>query len=165
MVIAPIPANEDARLAALRDLLLLDTLPEVRYNNIVEYAAAEFNVPMVLISLVDNDRQWFKASVGMDVCETSRDISFCGHAILAPETMVVRDALEDVRFMDNPLVLGEPHIRFYAGAPLVLPEGEIVGTLCLLDIEPRHFKPAELSSLGKLRSLVVEQLMTGAVIV
>lgn len=165
MVIAPIPANEDARLAALRDLLLLDTLPEVRYNNIVEYAAAEFNVPMVLISLVDNDRQWFKASVGMDVCETSRDISFCGHAILAPETMVVRDALEDVRFMDNPLVLGEPHIRFYAGAPLVLPEGEIVGTLCLLDIEPRHFEPAELSSLGKLRSLVVEQLMTGAVIV
>ncbi len=165
MVIAPIPANEDARLSALRDLLLLDTLPEARYNNIVEFAAAEFNVPMVLISLVDNDRQWFKASVGMDVCETSRDISFCGHAILAPDTMVVPDALDDLRFMDNPLVLGEPHIRFYAGAPLVLPEGEIVGTLCLLDSEPRHFEPADLSTLGKLRSLVVEQLMTGAVIV
>ncbi len=165
MVIAPIPANEDARLSALRDLLLLDTLPETRYNSIVEFAAAEFNVPMVLISLVDNDRQWFKASVGMDVCETSRDISFCGHAILAPDTMVVPDALDDLRFMDNPLVLGEPHIRFYAGAPLVLPEGEIVGTLCLLDSEPRQFEPAHLLTLGKLRSLVVEQLMTGAVIV
>jgi GAF domain-containing protein len=165
MVIAPIPANEDARLKALRDLLLLDTLPEARYNNIVEFAAAEFNVPMVLISLVDNDRQWFKASVGMSVCETSRDVSFCGHAILAPDTLVVPDALGDVRFMDNPLVIGEPHIRFYAGAPLILPDGDIVGTLCLLDTEPRYFELADLLALGQLRSLVVEQLMTGAVIV
>ena len=164
MVIAPIPANEDARLKALRNLLVLDTPAEERYNSIVEFAATAFNVPMALISLVDNDRQWFKASVGMDVCETSRDVSFCGHAILTPNTLVVPDALDDLRFMDNPMVLGDPHIRFYAGAPLKLPGGEIVGTLCLLDHQPRDFQAAELQTLSALRSLVVDQLMTAAVI-
>ena len=164
MIIAPVPANDDARLKALRDLLVLDTPAEERYNSIVEFAAAEFNVPMVVISLVDNDRQWFKASVGLDVRESSRDVSFCGHAILTPDTMVVPDALDDLRFMDNPLVLGDPHIRFYAGAPLELPGGEVVGTLCLLDSEPRHFEPAEMQTLGALRALVVDQLMTAAVL-
>lgn len=164
MVIAPIPGNEVARLKALRDLLVLDTPPEARYNSIVEFAAAEFNVPMAVISLVDNDRQWFKASVGLDACESSRDSSFCGHAILTPSTMVVPDALDDVRFMDNPMVTGEPHIRFYAGAPLCLPDGEIVGTLCIIDRQPRHFEPHELLALGALRELVVDQLMTAAVI-
>lgn len=164
MVIAPIPANEDARLVALRNLLVLDTPAEERYNSIVEFAATAFNVPMALISLVDNDRQWFKASIGMNVCETSRDVSFCGHAILTPNTLVVPDALDDLRFMDNPMVLGDPHIRFYAGAPLKLPGGEIVGTLCLLDHQPRDFQAAELQTLSALRSLVVDQLMTAAVI-
>lgn len=164
MVIAPIPGNEVARLRALRNLLVLDTPPEARYNAIVEFAATELDVPMALISLVDNDRQWFKASVGLDVCETARDISFCGHAILTPSTMVVPDASDDLRFVDNPMVVGEPHIRFYAGAPLRLPGGELVGTLCVMDRRPRHFQPAQRLTLESLRALVVEQLMTAAVI-
>jgi GAF domain-containing protein len=164
MITAPFPDNEAARLKALRDLLVLDTLPEARYNSIVEFASAEFNVPIAVISLVDNHRQWFKASVGLTVRETSRDISFCGHAILTPDTMVVPDAHADDRFQDNPLVVGDPHIRFYAGAPLRLPDGEIIGTLCLMDQQPRHFQAVDMLALEELRSLVVEQLTSTTVI-
>ena len=163
MVPAPLPGNEAARLKALRRLLLLDTPPEARYDRIVQYVAALFDVPMALISLVDEDRQWFKASVGLQVCETTRDVSFCGHAILAPEVMVVPDARTDPRFHDNPLVTGAPYIRFYAGAPLRMPEGELIGTLCILDTRPRRLDASELAHLGHLRGMVVEMLGSASV--
>lgn len=155
---APIPDNEQARLAALYELLILDTPPEERFDKIARFAADEFDVPIVLITLVDTERQWFKASVGLAVCETARDISFCGHAIMRPDIMVVPDALDDPRFADNPLVTGEPHIRFYAGAPLALPSGARLGTLCLIDRRPRTLDALELGILGTLRDLAVMEL-------
>lgn len=158
MMNAPRPGNEVERLHALRALLLLDTPPEERFDRIAAFAASEFNVPMAMVSLVDENRQWFKAQVGLPFCETSRDLSFCGHAIMAPATMVVPDASLDPRFEDNPLVVGEPHVRFYAGAPLRLPAGEIVGTLCIMDTQPREMDRIDLAILGALRALVVEEL-------
>lgn len=160
MIEAPIPADEDDRLHALRQLLILDTPPEERFDRIVMFASQEFDMPMVLISLVDADRQWFKASVGVNVCETARGVSFCGHAILSDETMVVTDATQDQRFFDNPIVSGESHVRFYAGAPLTLPSGTNVGTLCLLDSSPRDMDATGLAILSSLRDLVVEELIS-----
>ncbi len=158
-----LPANEQQRLAALYQLLLLDTPPEQRFDMIVDFAASEFDVPICLITLLDHERQWFKARVGLPVCSTPRDISFCGHAILQPEVMVVPDALDDVRFADNPLVTSEPHIRFYAGAPIELPSGHAVGTLCIIDTKPRTLDDVELSILASLRDLLVLELAgTGA---
>lgn len=156
--------NTIARLKALHDQLVLDTSPDTRYNKIVAFAAAEFTVPMALISLVDNGRQWFKVGVGMEDGETAHDIPFCGHVLLTPNAMVVPDALEDDRFKGHPLVLGAPHIRFYAGARLQLPGGETIGTLCVMDRQPRKFQPAQLLALEDLRSLVVKQLTNVAVI-
>jgi GAF domain-containing protein len=158
MQIAPLPDNETERLKALYDLLILDTPPEERFDKIVRFAADEFGVPIVLVSLLDSERQWFKASVGLDVCETARDISFCGHAILDSVPMVVPDACADPRFADNPLVTGEPGIRFYAGAPLALPSGERLGTLCLIDRVPRTLDALDLGILSSLRDLVVMEL-------
>lgn len=159
---APIPNNDTDRLQALYDLLILDTPPEARFDTIAAFAASEFDVPIVLITLLDAERQWFKAKVGMDVCETGRDISFCGHAIMASDIMVVPDALDDVRFVDNPLVTGAPHIRFYAGAPLALPSGLRLGTLCLIDHQPRTLDALELGILGTLRDLAVLELTRSA---
>lgn len=158
MLPAPIPADDDARLQALRALLILDTPPEERFDRLVEFAAAEFDVPIALITLVDRERQWFKARVGMDVCETSREISFCGHAILQPGLFEVLDATRDPRFADNPLVVGAPHIRFYVGAPLVLPGGASMGTLCLIDTRPREFDEMDRAILGTLRDLAAAEL-------
>jgi GAF domain-containing protein len=158
MSVAPIPSNDQARLRALYELLILDTPPEQRFDRIVAFAAQEFDMPMVLLTLVDSERQWFKAKVGMDVCETSRDSAFCAHAILTPETMEVRDALKDPRFVDNPLVVGEPHIRFYAGAPLEVKPGLRLGTLCLIDRVPRQLDRTDLAILDSLRDLVVAEL-------
>jgi len=163
MQAAPIPLDDAARLAALHALLILDTPPEERFDKIAAFAAAEFDVPIVLVTLVDTGRQWFKARIGLPVCETGRDISFCGHAILQPEIMVVPDAREDVRFADNPLVTGDPFIRFYAGAPLQLPSGERLGTLCLIDRVPRTLDALELGILSTLRDLVVLELAGSAV--
>jgi GAF domain-containing protein len=158
MQAASLPANEAERLAALYALLILDTPPDQRFDKIVEFAASEFEVPIALLTLVDRERQWFKARVGLAVCETGRDISFCGHAILAQDIMVVPDALEDPRFADNPLVTGEPGIRFYAGAPLTLPSGAALGTLCLIDRRPRTLDAMELGILSTLRDLAVLEL-------
>ncbi|WP_296950034.1 GAF domain-containing protein [uncultured Massilia sp.] len=158
MQAAPRPADDAARLAALYNLLILDTPPEERFDRIVAFAAQEFDVPIALVTLLDSDRQWFKAKVGVDVCETGRDVSFCGHAILRPDVMVVPDALADARFADNPLVTGAPFIRFYAGAPLELPSGERLGTLCLIDRRPRTLDALDLGILGTLRDLVVMEL-------
>jgi len=158
MLPAPIPANDAERLRALRELLILDTPPEERFDRIVEFAAGEFDMPIALISLIDEKRQWFKARVGMEACETSREISFCGHAILQSDLFEVLDAALDPRFADNPLVVGAPFIRFYIGAPLALPGGATVGTLCLIDTKPRHFDMLDRAILGTLRDLVVAEL-------
>jgi len=159
---APFPADEAERLAALHSLLILDTPPEQRFDRIAAFAASEFDVPIVLLTLLDTRRQWFKARIGLDACETARDISFCGHAILQADIMVVPDALQDPRFADNPLVTGAPRIRFYAGAPLQLPSGQRLGTLCLIDRRPRTLDPLDLGILATLRDLAVMELGGGA---
>lgn len=158
MQLAPLPRNEAKRLEALRSLLILDTPPEERFDRISAFAAKEFDVPIALVSLVDRDRQWFKSNFGLDVCETPRDVSFCGHTVNQSETLVVPDALRDPRFADNPLVIGHPFIRFYAGAGLRLPYGQVVGTLCILDRRPREFDRLDVAILGGLRDLVVDEL-------
>jgi len=158
MLNAPTPLNEPDRLKTLLDLLILDTPPEQRFDRIIEFARDEFDVPTVLLSLVDSERQWFKSRVGLDACETPRSISFCGHAILQREPFVIEDTLEDPRFADNPLVTGPPHIRFYAGAPLELDPGMSVGTLCLISPEPRRFDATDRAILTALRDAVVQEL-------
>lgn len=134
--IAPTIDQEDDRLEVLRGLRLLDSLPEPEFDNLAELAAAFFSTKYALISLVDAHRQWFKASFGLDVCETPRAPSFCGHAIAEREPFIVLDAAKDARFAANPLVIGAPFVRFYAGAPLVF-QGAAIGTLCIIDAAPR----------------------------
>ncbi|MQA19800.1 GAF domain-containing protein [Rugamonas rivuli] len=158
MLAAPIPDNDAERLAALRELLILDTPPEQRYDKVVQFAAEEFDMPIALLSLIDENRQWFKANVGLDVCETARDISFCGHAILQSDIFVIPDARADARFADNPIVTGEPYVIFYAGAPLRMPSGFTIGTLCIIDHKPRTLDATELAILGTLRDLLLEEL-------
>jgi GAF domain-containing protein len=160
MYCPPIPKNEEERLRILYEMLLLDTPPERRLDVIVEFASSEFNVPIALISLVDRDRQWFKSRVGLDACETSRDVSFCGHAILSTDLLIIPDAANDERFADNPLVTGAPGIRFYAGAPLVC-NGAAIGTLCIIDTKPRELDDVERSILFSLRDLLVNELAGG----
>lgn len=158
-MIAPPPPNEAERLSALRELLILDTAPEERFDRITRFAKDEFDVPIALISLVDEERQWFKSSFGMDVCETSRDVAFCSHTILQREPLVVEDASKDARFAQNPLVTGGTGIRFYAGAPLLLPSGVSLGSLCIIDTKPRTMDKFDLAILNSLRDLVVEELI------
>ena len=131
------PEQEDYRLSTLHALGLLDTPPDERFDAISSTAAALFGTPIALLSLVDAKRQWFKSRIGVEVTETTREVSFCGHAILGGELMIVEDALDDERFHDNPMVTGEPHIRFYAGTPLTAPNGQRVGTLCIADRKAR----------------------------
>ena len=138
MIEPAIPRNELNRLAALRALGLLDSAPEQAFDSIVQLACRLLDVPTALISLVDSDRQWFKAACGIGATQTSRSVSFCAHAIHQPDIFVVPDATFDPRFHDNPLVVGEPHIRFYAGIPLELPNGYRIGTLCALSPVPRE---------------------------
>lgn len=163
MTPAPWPPDEAARLAALRALLILDTPPEERFDRILQFAVSELDMPMAMLSLVDADRAWFKSRIGLDVAAAPRDISFCGHAIAATELFVVPDMLDDERFADNPLVAEAPRIRFYAGAPLRLAGGHCVGTLCVLDAQPRELDAVERAVLRALRDLAVEQLEREAV--
>lgn len=137
MKIAPIPFNEDLRLKDLRSYELLDSAPEEEFNDLVELASIICKAPISLITLLDEDRQWFKARKGVEMSETERGISFCSHAILTDEVMAVEDTCNDQRFSDNPLVTGYG-IRFYAGAPIVSPEGYKLGTVCVLDHKPHH---------------------------
>lgn len=162
MLAAPIPDYDQERLAALREMLILDTPPEERFDKVVQFAAQEFEVPIALISLIDENRQWIKARVGLDVCETGRDISFCGHAILQEDIFIITDSRADERFADNPLVVNEPHVIFYAGAPLRMPSGHVIGTLCLIDQQPRDLDATELAILTSLRDLLVEELTNPA---
>jgi CHASE1-domain containing sensor protein len=144
---APLPRDEDARLAALCAYQILDTAAENDFDEIVRLAAQVCRVPLAAIGLVDAERTWFKAQVGFDDPETVRDHSFCAHAILGDELFVVEDAAADERFRDNPLVAGEPHIRFYAGMPLITPEGRHIGALCVAGLEPRKLKAEQAEAL------------------
>ena len=134
-----IPANEERRLDELHDLGLLDTASELRFDRYTRIVAELFDFPVVLVTLVDRDRQWFKSNRGFLLDETSRDISFCAHTINSPGIMVVPDTRDDARFAQNPLVLGEPYVRFYAGVVVHGPNGHALGTLCVLDHQPREF--------------------------
>ncbi len=160
MIKAPLPPNEAERLAALHRLLILDTPPEERFDRITRLTKRFFNVDIVAVSLVDTDRQWFKSCLGLPVRETPRDISFCGHAILCKDVMVVPDARLDPRFSDNPLVTGEPWIRFYAGCPLAGPDGNRLGTLCIIDTRPREMTDPDRHALRDYAALVENEMTT-----
>ena len=140
---AMIPANEDKRLAALKEYHILDSGGEQSYDDITALAAHICGVPITMISLVDEVRQWFKSRVGIEREQTPRETAFCAHAILQHEPFVVRDATKDRRFAGNDLVMGEPHIRFYAGFPLVNPEGFALGTLCVIDRKPHRLSAGQ----------------------
>ncbi len=153
--------TDDIRLAALRRLNILDTPPEKAFDDIVQLASHLFEVPISLVSLVEQDRQWFKACVGLDVSQTSREVSFCSHAIAQDDprqVFFVADASKDPRFCDNPLVVGPPHIRMYAGAPLVTSEGVPIGSLCVIDSKPRQPTGRQLEALSVLARNVVAHL-------
>jgi len=151
MIRPPLPGDEVARQATLDAYRILDTPREDAYDDLVAIAAAVCDVPMAVITLVDRDRQWFKSARGLDRTETPREIAFCAHAILEPdETMVIPDAREDARFVDNPLVTGPANVRFYAGAPMRAADGQPMGTFCVLDHKPRELQPAQRTALEAL---------------
>jgi diguanylate cyclase (GGDEF)-like protein len=152
------PANEKERLKTLRSTDILDTDPEERFDRLTRMAKRVFGVSIALVSLVDENRQWFKSKVGLDASETGRDISFCGHAILGNDIFVIEDALKDERFADNPLVTGEPKIRFYAGAPLRYLDGNKLGTLCIIDQHPRVLDEEDYTMLRDLAEMAEGEL-------
>ncbi len=158
MLIAPIPVNENERLESLRVLNILDTPHEERYDRITRLVAKFFQVPVAYVSLVDRNRQWFKSKQGFDICETPRDISFCGHTILRDDTLVIPDATRDPDFADNPVVTGPPGVRFYAGHPLSGPGGYKIGTLCILDMKPKEFGPEKVKELKDFAAMVEHEL-------
>ncbi|WP_237288512.1 GAF domain-containing protein [Variovorax sp. PAMC 28711] len=153
------PQDDSARLAELDRLAVLDSAEEQAYDDITRMAADVCGTPIALITLVDGTRQWFKSRVGMQATQTPREHAFCAHAIQTPDqVMVVTDAQQDDRFVNNPLVTGDPNIRFYAGAPLVTTSGQALGTVCVIDTEPRDIDAAQLETLQFMAQQVVVML-------
>jgi diguanylate cyclase (GGDEF)-like protein len=157
MIASPPLADETRRLATLRGLDILDTPPEERFDRLTRLAKRLFDVPLALVTLVDQDRQWFKSSTGLAATQTPREVSFCGHAISSDSILLVPDAHLDPRFHDNPFVTGEPHVRFYAGCPLSMPDGSRIGTLCLIDSQPRDFGKEDSAILGDLARMAEQE--------
>lgn len=156
---APMPENETQRLAFLRQLGILGTPAEERFDRITRFANLLLGTPISLISIIDSDRQWFKSAQGLGVRETSRDDAFCAHAIIEQKTFFVEDATQDERFKTNPLVTGDPHIRMYAGHPIELDNGLRIGTLCVIDNKPRKMAASELEILTHLAAWVKTEIM------
>jgi len=154
----PTPSNEKKRLKVLWQYEVLDTVPEEMFDDLTELAASICEAPVALVSLIDEDRQWFKSAQGVTLRETARDISFCAHAICRSGLFIVPDARKDPRFKSNPMVTGEPRIRFYAGSPLVTPDGYALGTLCVIDKKPRTLSAFQKRSLQLLSRVVISQL-------
>jgi GAF domain-containing protein len=155
---ASTPAVEAARIAALNRYAILDSEPEESFDDLVVLAAHVCKTPMALLSLVDDHRQWFKSKVGVEASETPKEISVCAHAIQQQDLFIVPDMRADARFRENPLVVGEPHIRFYAGAPLVNEDGFALGTLCVVDREPRELDEEQKAALQSLSRLALRQM-------
>ena len=155
---AALPSNEAQRLDALKEYHVLDTEAERIFDGITALAASICGVPIALVSLVDESRQWFKSKVGLHQNQTPRDVAFCAHAILQTEPLYVKDAMADSRFADSALVTGEPHIRFYAGVPLVNPEGHVLGTLCAIDRKPRQLSAQQQEAMQILARQVMSLL-------
>jgi len=158
MLKAPIPIDEVRRLETLRVLNILDTDPEERFDRFTKFGKSILDVPIILISLVDESRQWFKSCIGLEATETPRDISFCGHAIMQDDTYIITDTLLDARFADNPLVVGAPHIRFYAGHPICATNGKKLGTFCAIDTKPRELSQSDLMHLKTLANMVEHEI-------
>jgi GAF domain-containing protein len=157
MEIAKVPENEAARLQALREYAILDTLPEKDFEDITRIASEICQTPISLITLIDSERQWFKSKIGIENTETHRDHAFCAHALNAPnEILNVKDSREDTRFSGNPYVTGDPNVVFYAGVPLVNDEGFALGTICVIDQKPRELSEMQLNSLRALSNQVVK---------
>lgn len=155
---APLPKNEAKRIKVLWEYDVLDTVPEEVFDELADLAGLICGAPIALISMVDENRQWFKSRVGVAIKETSRDVSMCAHAILQEELFIIADATKDKRFKDNPLVTSGPKIRFYAGAPLITPDGHALGTLCVIDKVPRHLTKNQKQALRVLARHVMTQL-------
>lgn len=158
MIEAPKPDNEHDRQCTLEHLRLLNTPSEKRFDRITAFLAGEFAMPIALISLVDKDRQWFKSKTGLAAQHMPRTMSFCAHAVFTSQPLIVPDALLDARFADNPLVTGQPFIRFYAGAPLITHSGHVIGTLCMIDTQPRTLDDLDLVILSSVRNLVMQEI-------
>ncbi|MCB0278130.1 MAG: sensor domain-containing diguanylate cyclase [Calditrichaeota bacterium] len=158
MIKPEFPETEAERQKTLDSLNLLDSDSEERFDRLTRLACKVFNVPIALVCLIDNNRQWFKARIGISVQETSREISFCAHAIHSDEIMIVEDATIDERFYDNPFVISEPYIRFYAGCPIRYINGQCLGTICIIDKFNRHLNESEKSSLRDLAKLVEREI-------
>ena len=152
------PADEHERLSTLERYDVMDTPPDEAFDRITRLASKIFEMPIALISLVDEDRQWFKSRQGLEAPETPREIAFCAHAIQSDDVMVVEDAIRDPRFEKNPLVAGDPNIRFYAGAPLRAPDGHSLGTLCIIDRQPRTLTADQEAMLKDLAAMVMDEM-------
>ncbi len=158
LTVPPLPEREQERLKALQSYGVLDGPPQESFDRLTQLSSQLFGVPIALISLVDHDRQWFLSRAGLEACQTDRNVAFCAHTICQDGVLVVQDARQDPRFRHNPLVEGPPGIRFYAGAPLRTADGHALGTLCLIDTEPRAFTPTEAKLLRHLAAMVMQQL-------